>query len=201
MWPMSIRTRSGSTAHRADRATFSWLHLHGWRGAVCSALAVLLLVSCSTGDARDERQFQADEAEKTQQVPEAQKTQLAETFLQPTGTPAATFTPRALLSELVITNSVDGSGAPTNDLESVSQSSPVILAARLTNLLGGEIITFEWLNEDGAVMASQDQEATATSGPRWFTSTWQPGGVAPGTYAGAVRVNGELLNSITFRIG
>jgi hypothetical protein len=198
---MSIRTRSGSTARRADRAVPSWLHLHGWRGAVCSALAVLLLVSCSTGDARDERQFQADEAEKTQQVPEAQKTQLAETFLQATGTPAATYTPRALLSELVITNSVDGSGAPTNDLESVSQGSQVILAARLTNLLGGEIITVEWLNEDGTVLESQDQEATTTNGPKWFTSTWQPSGVPPGTYAAAVQVNGELLNSITFRIG
>jgi hypothetical protein len=161
----------------------------------------LLLVSCSTGDARDERQFQADEAEKTQQVPEAQKTQLAETFLQATGTPAATYTPRALLSELVITNSVDGSGAPTNDLESVSQGAQVILAARLTNLLGGEIITVEWLNEDGTVLESQDQEATTTNGPKWFTSTWQPSGVPPGTYAAAVRVNGELLNSITFRIG
>ena len=177
------------------------MHLHGWRGVICSALAVLLLVSCSTGDARDERRFEAQEAEKTQQVPEAQKTQLANTFLQPTGTPAATYTPRALLSELVITNSVDGSGAPTNDLESVSQSSQVIVAARLTNLLGGETITFEWLNEDGAVMASQDQQATATSGPKWFTSNWQPGGVPAGIYAAAVRVNGELLNSITFRIG
>ena len=198
---MSIRTRSGNTARRADRSGSSWLHLHGWRGAVCSALAVLLLVSCSTGDARDERQFEEQEAERTQQVPEAQKTQLAETFLQPTGTPAATYTPRALLSELVITNSIDGSGAPTNDLESVSQGSQVILAARLTNLLGGEVITFEWLNEDGTVLASQEQAATATNGPKWFTSTWQPSGVPSGTYAAAVRVNGELLNSITFRIG
>ena len=162
---------------------------------------MLLVVSCSTGDSRDERRFEAQEAEKTQQVPEAQKTQLADTFLRPTGTPAATFTPRALLSELVITNALDGSGAPTNDLESVSSNSQVILAARLTNLLGGEIITVEWLNEDGAVMASQDQEAPTTTGPRWFTSAWQPGGVPPGTYAAAVRVNGELLNSITFRIG
>lgn len=166
-----------------------------------SALLVLLIVSCSTGDSRDERRFEAQEAEKTQQVPQAQETQLADTFLQPTGTPDATFTPRALLSELVITNALDSSGAPTNDLDSVSAGSHVILAARLTNLLGGEIITVEWLNQDGTVMASQDQEAVATNGPRWFTSTWQPGGVPSGTYAAAVRVNGELLNSITFRIG
>lgn len=168
---------------------------------MCSALAVLLLVSCSTGDARDERQFEAQEAERTQQVPEAQKTQLAETFLQPTGTPQATYTPRALLSELVITSALDGSGAPTNDLESVSQSSQVILAARLTNVMSGQILTVEWLNADGVLMASQDQELTGTSGPQWFTSSWQPGGVPSGTYAAAVRVNGELLNSITFRIG
>ncbi len=177
------------------------MQLNGWRGAIGSALVVLSLVSCSTGDARDERQFEAQEAERTQQVPQAQKTQLAETFLQPTGTPQATYTPRALLSELVITNSVDGSGAPASDLDSVSQGSQVILAARLTNLLGGEIITVEWLNKDGVVMASQDQEATTTNGPRWFTSSWQPGGVPSGTYAAAVRVIGELLNSITFRIG
>jgi hypothetical protein len=191
----------GNIARPADLAVPTWLHLQGWRGAVCSALAVLLLISCSTGDARDERQFQAQEAEKTQQVPEAQKTQLAETFLQPTGTPDATYTPRALLSELVITNSLDGSGAPTSDLETVSQGSQVILAARITNLLGGETITVEWLNQDGVVLASQDQEATSATGPKWFTSAWQPSGVAPGTYAAAVRVNGELLNSITFRIG
>ena len=198
---MSIRTRSGNIDRRADRRILSRVHLHGWRGAACSALAVLLLVSCSTGDARDERRFEAQEAEKTQQVPEAQKTQLAETFLQPTGTPAPTFTPRALLSELVITNAVDGSGAPTNDLDRVSQGSQVILAARLTNLLGGEVITFEWLNSDGVLMATTDQEAVPTSGPRWYSSSWQPSGVAPGIYAAAVRVNGELLNSITFRIG
>ncbi len=198
---MNIRTRSGSTGHQADRTLPTWLHLHGWRGALCSALAVLLLVSCSTGDARDERRFEAQEAEKTQQVPEAQKTQLAETFLQPTGTPQPTLTPRALLSELVITNAIDGSGAPTNDLERVTQGSQVILAARLTNLQAGQIITIEWLDEDGVLMASQDQEAPTTNGPRWFTSTWQPGGVPSGTYAAAVSVNGELLNSITFSIG
>ena len=83
----------------------------------------------------------------------------------------------------------------------MSQGSQVILAARLTNLLGGEVITFEWLNEDGTVLASQEQAATATNGPKWFTSTWQPSPVPSGTYAAAVRVNGELLNSITFRIG
>ncbi len=197
---MNTRTRSGNIDHRAERSIPAWLHLNGWRGAIGSALVVLLLVSCSTGDARDERKFEAQEAERTQQVPQAQKTQLAETFLQPTGTPQATYTPRALLSELVITNSLDASGAPTTDLASVSQGSPVILAARLTNLMGGEIITVEWLNADGSVMASQDQEATTTNGPKWFTSTWQPGGVPSGTYATAVRVNGELLNSITFRI-
>jgi hypothetical protein len=168
---------------------------------VCSALVLLLVVSCSTGDARDEREFQAEEAERTQQVPAAQQTELAETFLQPTGTPLATQTPEALLSELVITTSVDASGAPSSDLESVPQGSPVILAARLTHLLGGETITVEWLNGDGAVLASQEQAATATSGPKWFSSTWQPGGVPSGTYAAAVRVNGELLNSIVFRIG
>jgi hypothetical protein len=198
---MSIKTRSGSTVRRADRPSVSWLHLRGKRGALCSALAVLLLVSCSTGNSTEERWFQAQEAEKTQQVPEVQKTQLAEKFLQPTGTPEPTFTPRALLSELVITNSIDGSGAPTNDLESVSMGSQVILAARLTNLLGGEIITVEWLNEDGVLMATSDQEAAPTSGPRWYSASWQTSGVAPGTYAAAVRVNGELLNSITFRIG
>lgn len=159
------------------------------------------MVSCSTGDAKDERKFEAQEAEKTQQVPEAQKTQLADTFLQPTGTPIATFTPRPLLSELVITNSLDGSGAPTSDLESVSQGSQVILAARLTSLQGGETITVEWLNENGDLMASQDQQASPSSGPQWYTSTWQPGGVPSGIYAAAVRVNGDLLNSITFRIG
>lgn len=197
---MNTRTRSGNIGHRAKRTIPSWLHLNGWRGVIGSALIVLLLVSCSTGDARDERRFEAEEAERTQLVPQAQKTQLAETFLQPTGTPQPTHTPRALLSELVITNSLDGSGAPTNDLDSVSQGSQVILAARLTNVMGGEIITVEWLNEDGVVMASQDQEATTTNGPKWFTSIWQPGGVPSGTYAAAVRVNGELLNSITFRI-
>jgi hypothetical protein len=162
---------------------------------------LLLVVSCSTGDARDERSFATQEAERTQQVPAAQKTELAKTFLQPTGTPVATQTPEALLSELVITTSVDASGAPTSDLDAVPRGSPVILAARLTNLLGGETITVEWLDGDGAVLASQDQPATATNGPKWFSATWQPGGVAPGTYAAAVRVNGQLLNSIVFRIG
>src|SRR5262245_31695155 len=108
-WPTSIRTRSGNTGRRAEldhgdgrgrgrtrrfatTTRSGWFHLHGWRGATCSALVVLLLVSCSTGDARDERKFEAQEAERTQQVPQAQKTELADTFLQPTGTPQATMT-------------------------------------------------------------------------------------------------------------
>lgn len=169
---------------------------------MCSALVVLLLVSCSTGDVQDERKFEAQEAERTQLVPEAQQTELAETFYEPTGTPQATFTPNALLSELVITTSLDGTGGPATDLEFVPRGTQsVILAARLTDLQGGETITVEWLNGDGAVLASQDQQAQAGSGPRWYTSTWALGGVPSGTYAAAVRVNGELLNSIVFQVG
>ncbi|MCO5220213.1 MAG: hypothetical protein M9947_01360 [Thermomicrobiales bacterium] len=175
--------------------------MRGWRGAVCSALVVLLVVSCSTGDARDERKFEAQEAKRTQQVPAVQQTELANTFLQPTGTPMATYTPRALLSELVITTGLDASGAPTNDVSSVSQGQSVTLAARLTALTGGETITVQWLDNNGTVLASADQIAEPTSGPRWFTSTWQPAGVPSGIYAAAVRINGDLLDSITFRVG
>jgi hypothetical protein len=199
---MNIRTRSGNTAPRADLAVPSWLHLHGKRGALCSALAVLLVVSCSQGDARDERQFEAREAEKTQQVPLAQQTELATTFLQPTGTPEATFTPIALLSELVVTTSLDSTGGPANDVESVPASTQsVILAARLANLVIGETITMELQNKDGEVIASGDQPAQASSGPQWYTATCDLSGVSSGTYAGAVRVNGELLNSIVFTVG
>ena len=169
---------------------------------LCSALVVLLVASCSQGNAKDERKFEAQEAEKTQQVPLAQQTELAQTFLQPTGTPVATFTPIALLSEIVIATSLDSSGGPANDVESVPVGSPsVIVAARLSNLGGGETITFEWLNEDGTVLASEDQPANPSAGPQWYSSSWNLGGVAAGTYAGAVRVNGELLNSIVFTVG
>lgn len=178
------------------------LRIDGWRGAIVSALVVLLLVSCSTGDSRDERKFQAREAERTEQVPVAQQTELAKTFLQPTGTPLATMTPNALVSELVITTSLDGSGGPATDLTSVPLGTPsVILAARLAQLVDGETVTVEWLDSDGRVLASQDQPARASSGPQWYTSTWQMGNVPGGTYAAAVRVNGELLNSIVFRVG
>lgn len=178
------------------------MHLHGWRGALCSALVVLLLASCSQGNAKDERKFEAREAEKTQQVPLAQQTELAQTFKQPTGTSMATFTPIALLSEIVIATSLDSSGGPANDVESVPVGSPsVIVAARLANLGGGETITFEWLNSDGAVLASEDQQASPSAGPQWYSSSWNLGGVPAGTYAGAVRVNGQLLNSIVFTVG
>jgi hypothetical protein len=169
---------------------------------MCSALAVLLVVSCSQGDARDERKFEAQEAEKTQQVPLAQQTELAETFLQPTGTPVATFTPIALLSEIVIATSLDSSGGPANDVDSVRVGTQsVYLAARLTNLSGGETITMDLMNDDGAVLASGDQQAQASSGPQWYTATLNLSGVSSGTYAGAVRINGQLLNSIVFTVG
>ena len=167
---------------------------------MCSALVVLLLVSCSQGDSREERKFEAQEAEKTQQVPLAQQTELAQTFKQPTGTPVATFTPIALLSEIVIATSLDSSGGPANDVESVSPGSTAIVAARLANLSGGETITFQWLNEDGTVLASEDQQANPSSGPQWYTSSWNVSGVPSGNYAGAVRVNGQLLNSIMFSV-
>jgi hypothetical protein len=174
----------------------------GWRGAFCSALVVLLVVSCSQGDSREERKFEAREAERTQQVPLAQQTELAQTFLQPTGTPMATFTPIALLSEIVIATSLDASGGPANDVEAVpAGSQSVIVAARLSNLSGGETITFQWLDENGTVLASEDQQATPSGGPQWYTSSWNLSGVSSGTYAGAVRVNGEMLNSIVFTVG
>ena len=114
----------------------------------------------------------------------------------------ATYTPSALLSELVITTSLDGTGGPATDLDSVPQGTQsVILAARLASVTGGETITVEWLDEDGTVLASQDQVASASNGPQWYTSTWQLGGVPGGLYAAAVRVNGQLLNSIVFRVG
>ncbi len=199
---MNIRTRSGNTVRPAERGGDSRFHLHGWRGAFCSALVVLLVVSCSQGDARDERQFEAKEAEKTQQVPLAQQTELAKTFFRPTGTPEATSTPIALLSELVVATSLDGSGGPANDVGSVSLGTQsVILAARLAKLTGGETITFEWSNADGAVLASEDQAAQPSAGPQWYTSRWDLGGVPPGVYAGVVRVDGQLLNSIVFSVG
>lgn len=162
---------------------------------------VLVLVSCSQGNANEERKFEAREAEKTQQVPLAQQTELAQTFKQPTGTPVATFTPIALLSEIVIATSLDSSGGPANDVESVPVGSQsVIVAARLANTGGGETITFEWLNQDGTVLASEDQQAKPSTGPQWYTSSWSLSGIPAGTYAGAVRVNGQLLNSIVFTV-
>ena len=199
---MNIRTHSGNIARRARLDRISWLHMHGWRGALCSALVVLVLVSCSQGDARDERKFEAQEAQRTEQVPQAQQTELAQTFFRPTGTPAATFTPIALLSELVIATSLDSSGGPANDVSAVSAGGgSVFVAARLSSLSGGETITLQWLDANGQVLASVDQQASPTSGPQWYTSSWNLSGVAPGVYAGAVRVNGELLNSIVFTVG
>jgi len=199
---MNTRTHSGNTGRRAERGGNSGWHLHGWRGALCSALVVLLVVSCSQGDAREERRFQAKEAQKTQQVPLAQQTELAKTFFRPTGTPEATSTPIALLSELVVATSLDASGGPANDVGSVPLGTQsVILAARLAQLTGGETITFEWSSADGVLLASADQPAQPSAGPQWYTSRWELGGVPAGVYAGVVRVDGQLLNSIVFRIG
>lgn len=199
---MSIRTHSGNTARRPDASSPDSKLLSSWRGVFGSALIVLLLVSCSTGDARDERKFEAQEAKRTEQVPLAQQTALANTFFQPTGTPQATLTPNPLLSELVITTSLDASGGPATDLRTVPLGSQaVILAARLTDLSGDETITVQWLNQDGVVLASEDQQARSSNGPQWYTSAWQLAGVPGGTYAGAVRVNGQLLNSIVFTLG
>lgn len=163
---------------------------------------MLLVVGCSQGDARDERKFEAQEAKKTQQVPLAQQTELAQTFFRPTGTPEATSTPIALLSEIVIATALDGSGGPANDMASVPLGTQsVFLAARLANLTGGETITVQWLDANGTVIASADQQANPSTGPQWYTSQWNLGGLPGGIYAGAVRVNDQLLNSIVFTLG
>lgn len=198
---MSIRTPLGSTDRPADRRRSFDRMMHGWRGALVSALLVLVVAGCSTGSARDERRFQAQEAERTQQVPQAQQTELARTFFQPTGTPVATMTPNARLSDLVITSGLDASGGPVDDRQSVPIGSTVILAARLTDLTGGETITFEWMNEDGVVLAASEATAQPSGGPQWYSGSWNAGGVGAGIYAGAVRVQGQLLDSIVFRIG
>lgn len=191
-----------ATGHRADFGVTVTSWSKGWRGACCSALVVLLVAGCSQGNARDERRFQAREAEKTQQVPLAQQTELARTFFRPTGTPVATFTPIALISEIVIATSLDSTGGPANDVAAVPLGTQsVILAARLANLIAGETITMQWLDANGSVIASVDQPANPSAGPQWYTSNWNLGGVPPGTYAGAVLVDGQLLNSIVFTVG
>jgi hypothetical protein len=188
----------GRTGHRADQPEGPGLV----RKLALVAGAAALLTSCSSGDVDESRRFQAQEAERTQQVPQTQKTELARLFLKPTGTPLATMTPDALLSDLVITTSIGSNGAPTDRAERVSRSAPsVSVAAHIANLATGEVVSVTWLTEQGEVVRSEEKPASGSAGRQWVSfSLPLAGSVGPGVYAAEIRVNGLLLDSIAFQV-
>ena len=160
-----------------------------------------MLAGCSTGTAEDSRRFQSQEAEKLQQLPDAQATVIAEQFHPDTPTPEPTRTPSAGVSELALTSSISGDGSPGNTMQSVpARSSQTIYAVvRISNIQPGQVVSAVWRTEDGGVIASVDQTPGPSSAPQWVSFPVQLGGsLAPGTYSVAIFIGDELLESLAF---
>lgn len=169
------------------------------------ALVALLLVvaGCSTGTANDSRRFQAQEAERTPQLPGAQATHFAETFGTPESSPLPSITPRAAISELVLATSVSGNGSPGNSIQDVpaNTNQTIYAVARIANIQPGQVVSALWRTEDKSVVTWVDQTPSPSSAPQWVAFPFQfGGGLARGTYSVAIVIGDELLESISFTV-
>lgn len=173
--------------------------------AFAACLALLALIGCSTGDARDARLAEQRDATEEAKVPARQASFIANEFFSSTPPPVRTATPRAVLQSIALTTGVNSDGAPSGVYGSVpSDAGRVYVAARISYLQPGETVVASWHTiaekpEDVVVIANS--EVTVNGNEGWISLPADLyGNVTPGEYAVSLYVEGELLNSLAFEI-
>jgi hypothetical protein len=174
----------------------SWLVLLG---------TLLLLVGCSSGNAREAERGQASRASEEARVADLQATYSAGFFDPGTPTPGPTSAALPTLDRLVLTRNLSGNG-PSDELASVPADAGTVFAgALLHGLARGMVVGAIWRGEQGDVYASETT-IEADAGDAWIGLPLPlDGTLPPGDYAVVVYVivgdEGPVgLNSLVFEI-
>lgn len=200
MWPRSTRKRLDHTARPSDgqptplkRDRLSLLAL--------LALMVASLAGCASGDVKESRRFEAQEAGQEAVVPEYQLTTVAQEVIRPAASPHPTMTPAATLARLVLTSSNSG-GEPIDELRSVSASAGAIYAAALiANVQPGQTVSAIWIGQDENLIAQSDSVMPGGVSQAWLYFPLQlNGSLPPGNYGVVITVDGVRLESLAFRL-
>ncbi len=162
----------------------------------------MLLTGCASGSKDDARRAADEDATKGAVVPGAEATHIVAEYFAKTPSPVPTPTIAAELASLVLTSGVGQGGAPVDDLTSVFSAGRIYAAAQISHLVPGWTVQAVWRREDGQQVSESSVEVSNAVDPMWLSFAWDvPAGVPPGDYGVFIYVNGELLDSLAFRVG
>lgn len=168
--------------------------------ALTLLLAATLLAACGSGNARESRFYQEQEATRESQVASAQETTTAR-FFSGTPTAAPTATPQPVLSSLRVATSIGSNGEPLNQLRSASRNGTIYVSARIHDVTGGTVYAAVLGRPDGASIATSELTASRSATNAWFSFPFAINGTLPGgQYAAFVYTDGVLLGSIVFEL-
>ena len=160
-----------------------------------AVLAVGLMAGCATGNADDAGPLATEEAKATNVISALEATNVVEQFFQPTPTPLPYPTRLPVLANIRMTTDVGDQNRPTNQCSTCSRSGPIYVAAEIADLHPGQTVVASFRDDtgnelfSGSVAIANDRELV------WIAIQWDgAGGVAGGSYAAVVSVEGPGLN-------
>jgi hypothetical protein len=161
-----------------------------------------LLAGCAGGTKDDARQAAEREATEAAVVAAAEATQVFATYFAGTPSPQPSPTPAAKLASLVLSSRIGTDGAPGDNISGVFGASRIYAAAQIAGLQRGWTVQAVWRRADGKQVAESSVELDSVVSPMWLAFPWDvPAGAPPGDYGVFIYINGELLESLAFRVG
>jgi hypothetical protein len=166
------------------------------------ALAVVVLVGCSSGAAQDSRIDQSRDAGLPDKLAAVQATRTVEKFFPSTATPSATKPPPAAMGSLVITFGFRSDGTPDGSYASVPAGvGTAYAAAELSGLAAGEVVRAIVIDGWGNEIAKPEVAIEPGAADRWLAlPIGLPAEVAPGEYGVFVFVDDRPLGSLAFGV-
>jgi hypothetical protein len=166
------------------------------------ALAVVVLVGCSSGSAQDSRIDEARDSGLPDQLAAKQATRTVERFFPSTATPSAPKPPPAALGSLVITFGFRPDGTPDGSYESVPAGvGTAYAAAEMSSLSAGQVVRAVVIDGWGNEIARPEVTIDPGAADRWLALPIAlPAEVAPGEYGVFVFVDDRPLGSLAFGV-
>jgi hypothetical protein len=165
------------------------------------ALAVLglTLAGCATGQMEEARVAETREATRGATVDDVQATNVVKEFFESTATPLPTSTPVPTLATLTLASQIGSNNQPVNEVGSVRQGATVYAVAEIHDLREGQTVTAVWTTASGGEVGRTDVSVDRSLDAAWVPLEWTAN-VGFGNYAVYIYVDGQLLNSLVFRI-
>lgn len=184
------------TGHRARPGNRKRL----FAGALLSALLVVTLGACATGNVEEARIAETREASKEAVLPAVQATKIVKEFFPDTPTPMPTATPLPTIATLTLATQIGADNQPVNEVGSVTPGSTVYAVAQIYHLSAGETAIAVWTTNDGTEIGRTEVPIDRSIDGAWVPFQWTAS-VGSGTYAVYVYVGDRQLNSLVFRVG